>query len=250
MNDCIQLPTDRESIIVEGRFAVEALLQSSLRIRHIMVAEGCHLDLVEQLPSTLPVHVHTKAELQQIAGYAFHRGIIAVADRPPMQHLPPECCHGLVVACPEIADESNLGVIIRNAVAFGVSAVAVAENTGANIYSRKAIRASAGTVFRVPIYESPTLMTDVHALRTKGWTVIGATIHASSIPIQQMPQLENAVLLLGKEDRGLSTEWLQCCDLQVTIPLQNKVDSLNVACSSAIFLYEMSKIIRGTPGQT
>ncbi len=240
--DDYQLKTRKvhgRTFIVEGRHTVETLLISKLEIRSLLLTVGQHRDMEIQIGDRAPVLRLPKEEMEQLLGFPFHRGVVACGIRPQPQPLSKAVSNGVVVVCPEIADESNLGSILRNAAAFGAAAVGVQVNKGADVYSRKTIRASSGTLFQIPVAESPDLIQDVIKLKNDGFTIMGAVVDDKAIRIRQLPKHSNIVLVLGSESKGLNGEWQSICDIKVTIPLNPKVDSLNVASSSAIILYEL-----------
>lgn len=231
-------PRRGDTFLVEGRWAVESLLASEFHVRSVLLAEGQHLDFTTE---RAPILRRAKAELESLLGFDFHRGVLAIGERPTPRALGDAALAGCVVVCPNIADESNLGSIVRNAAAFGAKAVAVPADRGADIFSRKAIRASSGTVFRVPIVESPSLLDDVRGLQERGYTVVGSVLSDETMSLRDVSVGSDFVLLLGGEGDGLDADWQSVCDVRVTIPMATGVDSLNVASSSAVLLYALTQ---------
>ncbi len=229
---------DHDLMVVEGRWCVEALL-TSRRIRPVVVvrAEDSHTDLD---PVDCELQVVPKAVLAEMTGYAFHRGVLALAERPAPLSAAAERPAGLLVACPELADAANLGTIARSAAALGASGMLV-DSSGAEIFSRKAIRASSGAVFRLPIYHSPTsAMDEVVALQAHGYQVLGAALGADSVPLEQVEaDVQRGVVVYGPEQGGLSEGWKSRCDRLFQIEMQAGMDSLNVSASAAISLYRL-----------
>ena len=163
--------------------------------------------------------------------------MLARARRPEPKSLE-GVGEGLIVVCPELADASNLGAIIRCAAAFGAAGVAVERGRGASPYARKAIRASSGTIFRSLVWETPTLLADVRALKENGWQVVGTALDARAVPLWEVGHSGKTLLVLGGEGSGLSAEWMDTCDILATLPMAAGVDSMNVATSAAVALYE------------
>lgn len=225
--------------LVEGRWPVEALLRSELCVRSVLLVEGQHADLERLASQRAPVLRQPRSVVRALVGYPFHRGVLACADRPTARPLVGAVTGGCVVVCPRLADESNLGTVVRNAAALGASAVAVPADRGADVYARKAIRTSAGAVFRMPIIQALQLYEEVQQLRSLGYTVVGSVLGQDAITINEVPSLTDWVLLLGSEAEGLEECWREMCDLKVTIPMRSGIDSLNVACSSAILLHQL-----------
>ena len=221
--DWRQRLTERESdthFVVEGRLAVERLQDSDYEVEKVI---HVGVDL-------------TRDEASQLLGFQFHRGHLAIARKLPNPGLP-DFGPGTIVIRPEMADPGNLGTIIRNTAALGGSGVII--GTGASPYNAKAIRASAGTLFKIPVRRSPDLRADLRSLSTTH-TLIGASLSSSSSPLTQLPPLKRTpALLLGPEDFGLSPEIEKICHHLAFLRMARNVDSLNVASASAIFLHEL-----------
>lgn len=226
-----------EWFVAEGRWVVDALLEQAFEIESVVVAAGQHEDLVTRIPAGVPVLRPEKEALQDALGFTFNRGVLARARRPAAQRLN-GIDDGLIVICPELADASNLGAIIRCSAAFGAAGVAVEKGKGASPYARKAIRASSGTVFRTRVWESPELLADVHALQKEGWQVIGTALDPRAVPLWEAAHFGKTLLVLGGEGSGLGAEWMDTCDILATLPMAAGVDSMNVATSAAVALYE------------
>ena len=208
--------------IVEGQLAVERLQESPYFIEKI-IRIGADL---------------TREEASDLLGFHFHRGYLAIARKPDPTPLT-AFKSGTLVILPEIADPGNLGTIIRNTAALGGSGVIIGK--GASPFNAKAIRASAGNLFRLPVRCSPDLHADLAQL-LKTHTLIGASLSQGSIPLSQLPsEKRNSALLLGPEDFGLTPEIESLCDHLVHLPMSRSVDSLNVASASAIFLHQIQQ---------
>lgn len=208
--------------VVEGQLAVERLRQSSIEVEKI-------IRIGEDL---------TREEASEILGFHFHRGHLALARKPQNPSLS-EFGSGTIVVLPEIADPGNLGTIIRNTAALGGSGILLGKGTSP--YNAKAIRASAGNLFRLPVRRSPNLEKDLAQLR-EARTLIGTSLSEGSIPFDDLPEIKGSIaLLLGPEDFGLTSSIESLCHHLVHLPMSRSVDSLNVASASAIFLHELQK---------
>jgi TrmH family RNA methyltransferase len=130
----------------------------------------------------------------------------------------------------------NLGAILRTADAAGLDAIIV--NRGAtDIHNPNVVRASLGGLFTVPICEASTQET-IRFLRECGITTIAATPDAV-LTYTAVDMTGPVALVLGAEAEGLSGEWLQAADQTVRIPMVGVVDSLNLATSAALLLFEV-----------
>lgn len=224
-NDWKTLLAARETdshFIVEGRHAVERLQQSSYFIeKTIRIGEDLSRD-----------------EASSLLGFHFHRSHLAISRKPENPTLT-KVTQGTLVILPEIADPGNLGTIIRNTAALGGSGILLGK--GASPFNAKAIRASAGTIFKIPVRRSPDLIEDLnHIAQTH--TLIGTSLSEGSLPLDQLPDSPSPpALLLGPEDFGLPPEIESLCHHLTHIPMTREIDSLNVASASAIFLHHLRK---------
>jgi TrmH family RNA methyltransferase len=133
-----------------------------------------------------------------------------------------------LVVLDRVQDPGNVGAICRTAAAAGAPALAVLEGC-ADPYSAKAVRASAGNVFRLTVARAA--WNDLRTLDGYGASASGGT------PLAQSP-IENAgMIVLGSEAHGLSRTDLKL----VTIPLSDGVESLNVAAAAALILFEIRR---------
>lgn len=208
--------------IVEGQLPVERLQESSYLVEKI-IRIGDDI---------------SREEASSLLGFHFHRGYLAIArkpENPPLSAM----SEGTLVVLPEIADPGNLGTIIRNTAALDGAGIILGK--GASPFNAKAIRASAGNLFRLPVRRSPDLLSDLAEL-SKTHTILGTSLSKDSIPICNLPSISGKIaLLLGSEDFGLSGIIESLCDHLVHLPMSRGTDSLNVASASAIFLHELRK---------
>ncbi len=144
----------------------------------------------------------------------------------------------LVVIAAGLQDPGNLGTLLRSAEAFGATGVLLAEKTVAHT-SPKTIRASAGSVFRLPIV-SVTLKEVLPQLREAGLCLVATSSHKGT-PADQADLAGRLALFIGNEGSGLPREVLKEMDLVVSIPHSPKVESLNAGMAASILLYEAAR---------
>jgi len=131
-----------------------------------------------------------------------------------------------------VGDPGNVGTLLRAADAFG-AAVALSEGC-ADPLGPRALRASAGAVFRVPLVAWEDTPRPWLALVAHGGT-----------PLPEAPLAPPLTFLLGAEREGLPTHLVTKCHMAITVPLPGKAESLNVAAAGAIALYELSRRAAG-----
>jgi TrmH family RNA methyltransferase len=129
----------------------------------------------------------------------------------------------------------NLGAMLRTADAAGVDALIVCD-PATDLGNPNVVRASRGSLFTVPVAlaESTAALDRLKSLRIQTVAATpGATLSYTAVDLRGP-----VAIVVGAEDTGLSDEWLRRADVQVRIPMAGKVNSLNVAASAALLLYE------------
>ena len=241
----------RNQFVVEGRFAIQTLLQERrFHLRSLLLTESTFSVLARALSGPLleTVFVYvTSAANFKIGGYNFHRGYLALVDRPD----PVPVCRIIsdvesrnpILALDRIGNPDNIGGIFRNAAAFSVEAVLLSPGCCDPLY-RKAIRTSIGKTLQIPFSTTNEWPSTLDALRAKGYVVVALTPdHKESIELNEfLSYFKNrrcVVWFLGSEGDGLSEKALEAADFRVRIPLNQSVDSLNVATAAAIALHRL-----------
>jgi TrmH family RNA methyltransferase len=142
-----------------------------------------------------------------------------------------------VVALDSLRSAENVGVIARNCAAFGVD-VLVAGEQCCSPYLRRAVRNSMGAVFRLPVVHAACLAGSLRSMRSRFDTrIVISDPHASST-IYSEDLRGSLCLVLGNEDSGVSPEVSALATSRIAVPMLRQTDSLNVACATAVFLFE------------
>lgn len=156
--------------------------------------------------------------------------------------------NGLIIIAHQLQDPGNLGTIIRTAEAVGASGVAVTKNT-VDPYHDKAIRASMGSILRLPVVRLNDGTAFVRTCKERGMQTV-ATVLSGERSCFDVDLTKPTVFVLGQEGSGLPHAIVADIDLRIHIPMAPAIDSLNVATAAAVVLYEtmrqrmMSKIPR------
>lgn len=184
------------------------------------------------------------AEIISVSGHVFQKmvyredsfGLLAVAKQPsrnlsdiPLGRPP------FLVVVEGVEKPGNLGAILRSADAAGVDGVIVCGKT-TDIYNPNVVRASIGTLFTVPVVKT-TVSEAVNWLKEKGIKTIATTPNAEKDYFDADLKGPCAIVM-GSEHEGLSDTWLNEADIRVSIPMKGEADSLNLAMSTTIMLYE------------
>ncbi len=224
-----------------GRFPFESVLIAQNRV--------CAMaDWIAALPAEVPVYLAQSAIMDAIAGFAIHRGILALAQRgdpvDPASLLEATPADALVVACFGIANHDNLGGIFRNAAAFGVAAILLDATCCDPLY-RKALRVSVGATARVPFARLEAAAGNAEdpcaLLRAHDFTLLALSPRGSLTLAQAASGCTGRrALLLGSEGPGLAPDVIEAAT-GVRIPMHGDFDSLNVATTSGIALYALTR---------
>jgi tRNA G18 (ribose-2'-O)-methylase SpoU len=220
------------TLLTRSRFPAESLCLVEAQARRLM-------GLIGDLPPTIPVYVVPRAVMDGIAGFPIHRGILAIGRRGP-EPSPAALLAGLperalVVGLVGLANHDNVGGVFRNLAAFGADAVLL-DRTSCDPLYRKAIRVSVGASLMVPFVRGGDADSLVDALKEAGFDVV-ALSPAGSVALHELAWSPRTALLLGAEGEGLPSGILERVRT-VSVPMADGFDSLNVATTSGIALYE------------
>ena len=226
-------PHGDATFVVEGITTLRQARDAGVHLRSALVLPGRAEELADL---DIPVFVADRDVLESIVGFDVHRGVLALADRPPdrdADSLLQRASRVLVID--GITDTENMGALFRNAAAFGVDAV-VLDELSCDPLLRRCVRVSVGTVLRVPFARNAAwpVRLLVHGIPVLALTPSGET------RLGDVVAPERFALAVGAEGTGLSAEILDSADVRVRIPMAPGVDSLNVATAAAVALYGLS----------
>lgn len=231
----------REGILIaEGRHLASRLLSSGLEILSVLCAGRMAAEFNELARGRCPVHVAGDAEMESLTGFPFHRGVMAAASRPAFSTIDEYLavnprCRNLAI-CPRLSQDENLGSVIRSSAALGADALIIGPRS-CDPLSRKALRASMGAAFSLPIVMMEEEPGAIALLKRHGFTVYGASTGSVSVPLDSARPAGKRAVVFGNEAEGLPGEIASLCDEIVHIPMHNDTDSLNVAVAAGIILH-------------
>ncbi len=164
------------------------------------------------------------------------QGIIAVAKMPVTGSCGIDK-NGKYIALENVSDPSNLGAISRTAEALGVNGI-ILSSDGCDPYSPKALRASMGTLLRVPVFVTESF---AETLKSTGLKRYACVVDKTAESIKEQSFGNGSVVMIGNEANGLTDSAKQSADVLVTIPMTGRAESLNAAAAAAIAMWEMMK---------
>ncbi len=234
--------------IAETPMVIERALDFGAKPISFFVEErACHTEAVKNVLERAGDDVDVfEAELDvinRITGFNLTRGVLAAFERPKMPDINTLLeSSRLVAVLEDIVNPTNVGAIFRSAAALGVDAVLITAGSTDPFYRRSA-RVSMGTVFQVKWTYIPEGSDTADILHDSGYTVISMELTKEAIPVTDpvLKGKEKRAIVFGAEGSGISEETLSKSDHIAIIPMQNGVDSLNVAASSAIAFWELCR---------
>ncbi len=222
---------------IEGPRLLEEAQQSGLEIASVFARRGT---VVPAVSSSSQVYEIEPAIFKTIQSTETSQGIIALV-RPRYFRLPDivSTANPLIVMLVRLQDPGNVGTILRVAESFGADGCLATVGTASALKS-KTVRASAGSVFRLPHVWDLDIRQAVSLLKASGIGIVG-TAPSAQQTIDEWDWNKPSAIVIGNEGHGLSEEEKDLCDVQLRIPQCAAVESLNSAIAAAVILYEASK---------
>lgn len=244
-----KLEPEKGVFIAESPTVIEVALDSGCEPVALLTDERLINGSVEKIIKRcegVPIYAATREVLEQLTGFALTRGALCAMRRPAQPTLGELLEDAKTVAVLEnIADSTNIGAIFRSAAALGVDAVLVTPDC-CDPLCRRAVRVSMGTIFRVPwgvIGESQADWREngVKLLQSHGFKTAAMALNENSVNIddEALMREEKVAVILGTEGTGLAKSTIENSDYTVMIPMQNEVDSLNVAAAGVIAFWQL-----------
>lgn len=234
---------DLGMMVAESLRVARRLVESDCETVTLLISDRKVDKFSEWLPPEVPVYVIEHDQATQLVGFDFHSGVLACGLRPPSPSLTelvdPDVAVQTLVACPQISDAENLGVIIRLANAFGVNGLLIGRGT-ADPFSRRTLRVSTGSALELPIRQSQDLESDLSILQTEyEFEIAAAVVNERSIPISAVQRPRRLILVLGNETHGIGESLEAICNHRWTIPMTDRVESINVAAAAGILFHKL-----------
>ena len=232
---------------LEGFRIVEEALRSGVRLRAVFFSESAKPRAGKLLPQ-IGAHVETLLLPDKLFASAVPtqapQGVAALAQVRvyTVEDVLENSSNGVLAVVAGVQDPGNLGTILRSAEAFRVRAVLLGEGT-VSLYNSKVVRASAGSVFRVPA-TTVEIAALIARLRERGVRSIGASSHKGT-PLADTHLTGTVAVFVGNEGAGIHKRWLGEMDEMVTIPHSPRVESLNAGVAASIVFYEANRQRRG-----
>lgn len=226
--------SEERAFVAEGPVLLAEAVRSSAPIEELYV--DLDFDLDAELVAALPVPVRwvTPGVLSSILDAASPQPVATViamqshdlADVPSSEPL---------LVLHDLRDPGNVGTLLRTAEASGFGGV-VLTGSSVDVTNPKTVRASAGSMFRIPVVAIDDGIRAFDQLRASGRTVAVTVVRNGTS--HEASDLRGAAIVLGNEAHGIPQELIDAADLEITIPLAGPTESLNVAAAGAVLCFE------------
>ena len=231
-----ETPMVIERALNSGAVPVSFFAQSDALTRDDVIA-------VLKKAGAVPVFEAQLSVINRITGFNLTRGLLAAFMRPEEPDMDSVLDNAKrIVVLEDIVNPTNVGAIFRCAAALGVDGIVLTRGC-TDPYYRRSARVSMGSVFMIPWTYIPKGSDFLGTLHDKGFTVISMALSddAKDINDPELRKNSKRALVFGSEGDGISAGTLAGSDHIARIPMQNKVDSLNVAAASAIAIWELCR---------
>jgi TrmH family RNA methyltransferase len=220
---------EEDRFVVEGEDLVRLALAAGFDVEAVYVESGFE----PTSPLGAPVFELGPGVMERVASTRTPQPVLAVVGR----RLAPVSLLGsadFVVVGDRITDPGNAGTMLRSAEAAGADAVVLTSGS-VDVFNPKAVRASAGALFTVPVVADVDLAEALAACPGRSW---GASSH-TGVPYTSVDFISSTVLVVGNEAHGLAPD--APVDGWVTIPHAGRAESLNVAMATTLLVFEVAR---------
>ncbi len=236
-------PTSDGYCAIEGFRILEEAIRSGLRFRAVFFSESA-LGRAEKLLSQIGAQVETLLLPDKLFAGAVPsdapQGVAALArwKEFSLEDVLARSTAGPLLAIAGVQDPGNLGTILRSAEAFGAGGALLGEGT-VSPFNPKVVRASAGSVFRLPVARGK-LAEALTLLKQHGLRLVATASHKGT-PLDQAKLAGPLAIFIGSEGAGLPRDLIKEMDEVVAIPQAAQVESLNAGVAASIVLYEVAR---------
>ncbi len=229
--------------LVEGTKGVLEALRSPGVVREIFYANdsGSRLDAALRAAEEAGVAAHPVSQevMAHLTSTVTPQGLVAVAAFTDVSLRAMPKADRCAIVLVEVRDPGNAGTILRSADAAGADAV-VFTRSSVDVYNAKAVRASAGSIFHVPVVRGVDVTEAVTDLRASGRRVLGASADGrTSVYVANLA--DPIAVLFGNEAHGLPDEVRAMADDTLRVPIHGAAESLNLAAAATIVLFEAAR---------
>lgn len=225
--------------VLEGLRICRDAYENSIKFTHIIVTRTAlekNRDEIDEFCSVANQAVIVPDALfKKMSDTDTPQGILALAEMPKISIKPNKS--GRYIGLERVADPSNLGAVARTAEALGIDGIVLTDD-GCDPYSPKALRASMGTLLRMPLYICDDIILFSNEI---GLRKIACVVNSDAQKITDISPANGDIFMIGNEANGLSEKTKESADVRITIPMSGRAESLNAAAAASIVMWEMTR---------
>ena len=232
---------DREGLyVIEGINLIEEAVKNGAELKSVFVRDDFDISALERITggrkNDVPVYMLSRALFDKTADTETPQGIAAVSEKP-------ECSEQRffdetddVIVLDRLQDPGNIGTVIRTADAAGFAGAVIVKGT-ADLFSPKTVRAAAGSLYRVRLLFAGSPEDAAEKLRAHGRQIICTSPYAEKL-FYDADMAHRTALVIGNEANGVCEELQNAADVNVKLPMEGTIESLNAAVAAAVVMYE------------
>lgn len=236
-----------EKFTIEGARLCQESLNCNLKIDSLFFTEKFSIknkDLLNKLTEiSSKSYLVPENLLKRLCDTLEPQGILCICDRPKNNiKTINEICknHEKILILENIQDPKNLGTILRTSECLGVKGVVL--NNSCDLYNKKVLRGSMGSIFRLNFYFSNNLEQTILEVKNKfKIPVFASTLGEGALFLNEISFPKKCAVVIGNEGNGLTKKVINASNFKVKIPMADGANSLNASMAAGIFLWEMTK---------
>jgi TrmH family RNA methyltransferase len=224
------------AFVIEGDKLLAEAVAAGVPVQEVFVAAGYVAPT--SIDGAAVVHYLAPGVLERIADTVAPQPVLAVVPTldVPLDRL----AHAtFLVVCVDVRDPGNAGTVLRSAEAAGADGVVCCDGS-VDIYNPKTVRASAGSLFHVPVVVGGGAVEVLEQISAWGITCVGTQVHAGT-PYTALDLTRPVAIVLGNEANGLDPAAAARVDETATIPMAGRSESLNVGMAAAVLCFETAR---------
>jgi TrmH family RNA methyltransferase len=236
---------EERAFVVEGPKVIDEALRAGAKVQTAFAAPGAPSETLGRLRRAGAEVCELEAGvMERVADATTPQPLAAIVEYVDVPLAKLEHAE-MVVVCVDVRDPGNAGTIVRSAEASGAGGVVCCEGS-VDVYNPKTVRASAGSLFHVPVVAAGPPTAVATDLGSWGFRRV-ATVVDGGTDYTHADLSGRVALLLGNEAHGLPAEVARLADEYVTIPLAGRTESLNVGMAASVLCFEAARQRRGRP---
>lgn len=228
--------------LLDGWHLVEEAINAGNQIVALIATEeqlALHDDIVTR---EFPIYEVTNEIMATITDTVSPQGIAAEVELPGDRFTKPETSHGAWLFLDRVQDPGNIGTMIRTADAAGFAGVVASQKT-ADLFSPKIVRAMQGSQFHLHLRQGD-LVDWITLFKTEGHPVYGTQLNPQALNFREVTPVEDFALIMGNEGHGMDATTLNETTANLYIPMNGQAESLNVAISAGILMFQLNQKIK------